>query len=555
MTAHPKNLTLLTCMILTSVAGIARSQHFEPANLPPSDFDYRMVTEPIGVYEESRMPTLSEGFFFTAERMHNWFIRPRSTPIGLNGSVEAFVPAGVQFLYVGFSEEGGDGGDQAVDTGESSVIGVLSDGGTTSFQFNSIDKANSYDISGFGNRLEFGWVTDGTGWLLEAIDGIKAHREDRYGFDDYRRDPADEEEEIAGTLAGLFEDQEDADTEGTTDDTEDDEESILPIDGLTTIHMLFSDPLMLLNGFVDLDDDGLPDERNGLEGLQAPYVDDEGVLDPGDTVRMAVIFDDMLVRNVTELRSIGLMGIQRKRVLKRGIVAEAYFGGKFLELDDQFGVEARGGLLTDSSWQNRARNRMMGPQVGFSFTKSANKWSVRLGGRFVAAANVLSIRQNGILASHLPTAGLGGLAPSLEDENETTDEIATVGSGLLSETCTVVIDHATGTVTEICDREYGPTSFDVTNGAAPGVPLRLGGHEFFHQLDDIDFSPVGEIRLDYMYKLLHGVAINAGCNASVMGNVTRASNTVVYELPQLGIRHDTETLFSVGFSLGILVNR
>ena len=546
MIAHQTKLRLLACIMLVSSAGIANAQYFDPEDMPPDDFDYQAVFEPIGVYDGSRLRDSSEGYFFAAERMQNWFIRPTASSIGVNGNQRAFIPGSVSVTSVGGLVEQVNVGGEDANTSE--PIGNVAVNGVIGNQVNSIRRANSNDNSGWGNRIEFGWVTDDTGWIIEIIDGIETSRENRYGFDDNRLDHQGGAQSLPGVdgslgplgnpRAGVLDPVDP--TEGIP--------AILPIDGLNTVHVLFADPGMLLNGFVDLVTNGtvLPPSDGNPDDINPPAQAPPG-FGPEDTIPIAVVFDDMLVRNVSELASISLMGIRRKRVLKRGIVAEAYFGGKFLELDDQFGVEARGGILADTSWQNRAQNRLIGPQFGLNFTTSAERWSVRLGSRFLAGANILAIRQQGVLASYLTSTNTIATpavpAPPLENCVFDPGFPPIVADG-------VVIPGQSPQF--ICPPAPNPQPQQIQQF---GRPIAMVGNEFFHQRDDIVFSPAGEVRLDFIYRLFHGVSVNAGWNGFVIDNVQRASNSVLYQIPQLGIQQNRDALFSTGFSLGILVNR
>ena len=150
--------------------------------------------------------------------------------------------------------------------------------------------------------------------------------------------------------------------------------------------------------------------------------------------------------------------------------------------------------MADSNWRNQADNRMIGPSFGLRASRQERYWTTRVSAKFLAGANFLSIRQRGLLASHLTTG-------------------------------------------------------------APGVPLAWGGNAFFHRLGDERFSPVGEFKADAAFQVTRLVKLRAGWTGTIIGNVARASNTVVYDLPTLGIRNGREAAFSHFGSFGFEINR
>ena len=170
-------------------------------------------------------------------------------------------------------------------------------------------------------------------------------------------------------------------------------------------------------------------------------------------------------------------------------------------MDDHFHVLARGGALADTEWRHNAVNRMVGPMAGFRVTKTSRRWTTQFHGRFMAGANFTSIRQDGYIGNHLSRSGLF----------------------------------------------FGATT--------PGLPTSLGGNAFFHRFSDEFFSPTGELRVEVAAQLTKYVSFRGGWTGLVAGNITRASNTVRYAIPDLGIVHSNEEVFSSMASLGIEINR
>jgi hypothetical protein len=260
-------------------------------------------------------------------------------------------------------------------------------------------------------------------------------------------------------------------------------QSLLAVDGLLDVPVIFADPFNLLRGFQDTNLDHLPDDLNN-----------DAVIDDRDLVRIAVVFDDMEVNNATNVNSVEVMGVKRKKELHGGGTAEIFLGARYLELDDRFGVLARGGTLADTNWDNHALNRIIGPQFGVRVAKSNRRWKSTLQGRFMAGANFLSVRQSGVIGNHL------------------------------------------------------------VNGT-PGIPNAFGSNAFFHRLSEERFSPTGELHYETSFLITRRVSFNVAWVGTVVGGVTRSANTVVYQLPNLGILNKSEQLFTHGVTFGVEINR
>ncbi len=71
------------------------------------------------------------------------------------------------------------------------------------------------------------------------------------------------------------------------------------------------------------------------------------------------------------------------------------------------------------------------------------------------------------------------------------------------------------------------------------------------------FSPVGELRVNVAYNVTRSVAINAGYTGLVVGNISRASNSINYDAVNLvGIHlNDNQIFFANGLNFGVSINR
>jgi hypothetical protein len=397
----------------------------------------------------------SEGYFFGTERFDLWLLRPEKAAVGIPGQVNAYIPTVVNYVYVG--QVGNDPG----------TLTPIVFTGAQGLQPNGINDAYSRAVNGWGNGYEFGRVHDRCGWIASIIYGLDMNHTDRYGFDDKRVNQLAAAQGLNGVDGMVMVDANGnvvrinpiAPVPGI--------QSIPAFEGLETVPVIFSDPFGYLTG--------IP-------------------VGGGDPTRIGVLFDDMSVTTRMEVDSVELMAIRRKRRLHNGCDVDVFAGARFLNLDERFIVVARGGALADSDWQNRVKNRIVGPQIGFRTSRQRHRWSTSFEGRFLAGANFMSIRQNGTLGSHLATGFMG-------------------------------------------------------------IPFAWGGTTFFNRLGDELFAPVGEFEFDLGFQVTKTVALTAGWKALVMGGINRASNTVVYELPTMGIAKQEDVAVAHGFSLGVEINR
>lgn len=481
--------TLLPLFLWVSLGACSwlPAQHWYEYSPPPDDFDWQLFAPVHHEFYLNERLDPNEGYFFNSGRGKFWIMRPNRAPIGVAGpAVIAFSPNSVNYIYTDLGTATLGNGLNGPNANDSANLGLrfpIIGTGSIIQQFNAIDDAYSSTADGWGNHWEFGWVEDDHGWMCTLYQGIDMGIVDRYGFDDKRRNQLGAAQGLDG-IDGI------PDPDGTGAGTATNPvapvngiQSILAIDGLLEVPVIFDDPFNLLLGFTDTNFDQLPDDRNN-----------DGVINALDLVRIAVVFDDMLVNNHTNVNSVELMAIKRKKQLHGGGTAEIFFGARYLELDDRFTVNARGGTLADTNWDNHALNRIVGPQLGFRIAKSQQRWTTTIQGRFMAGANFLSVRQTGVVGSHL-----------------------------------------------------------VNN--APGVPQALGGNAFFHRLSDEEFSPTGQLNYEMSYLLSRRVALSVAWTGTVVGGVTRAANTVAYRLPNLGILNRQEEVFTHGVTVGVEINR
>lgn len=424
-----------------------------------------------------------EGYFFSAERLHWWLSKSDRAPVG----VDSITPLRATYSPTVLHVLNADGSRGAMLISPSAEIASV----------NSIDSADPTTISGWGNRWELGWLQGSHGWMVSVVDGIEFHDTLVYGLDDKRLRQLSSAQGLDGidgidgdSVEGIFLNAGVAGTDIAPVAAQPGIVAVLPIDGLVSVHVLFADPFGLLTTFVDLDGDGAADDVDGPNQDGVP----DGVIDEFDTTRLATVFDQVSVQNHTDLMSVEVMSIRRKRRLYHGGQMEMYLGVRYLEIDDRLDVEMLGGVLADSFVRSQNLNRLVGPQFGFRTYKRHGRWRLELEGRGLFAANFLSIRQNGEIGSLVE----------------------------------------------------------------PGLPLQpngLGPTRSFHVLNDEEFSPVGEFRAEAALQLTRDVALNVGWTGLFVGGLSRASNSVNYSLPDYGIVKNKEEAIIQGITFGLEVNR
>ncbi len=385
-------------IVLCMMTGAAtQAQHWYSYAPPPTEFDWQLFA-PFneGTFDCDEQSPVSEGYFFTMDRLHLWMSRPNTVPVGNDPGIAppaVYFPNEIEYAY--YDVAGQLANPPANDT--PLVLLPFSDGGNFGLQFNSIEDATPYSFRGWGNRFEFGWVggkpqhhSGSTGWMISVISGLDMGYQLLLGFDDKRLDQLG----AAQGLDGI---------DGDQDDPNNITNPVAPVpgfhaipydEGLSSVQVFFNDPFNLLQGFPDVNGDQIPD---------------------GPPVRLGVVYDDVTILNQTNVSGVQLSAIRRKTPLHYGAVAEMTFGARFLQVDDRFNFQGRGSVLADTVVNNMSLNRIVGPEFGIRIAKQSRRWSTVISGRFMAGANFMSARQIGVIGDHLTTSGASnaGLTPGL----------------------------------------------------------------------------------------------------------------------------------------------
>jgi hypothetical protein len=173
---------------------------------------------------------------------------------------------------------------------------------------------------------------------------------------------------------------------------------------------------------------------------------------------------------------------------------------RYFRFDERFNINTTGGILANSFWHTRAVNNMVGGQIGLRGAWQRGRLRLSTEGRFMAGANIQQLTQRGEIASQT-TAG----APS-------------------------------------------------TN---PGLSLDLNPTAFTHASRQVEFAPLGELRIGIGWNIFRSVQLNAGWTGIIVNNVARPSNMIDYNVPYMGILEDNnrQEVFIQGLTLGVEVNR
>jgi len=228
----------------------------------------------------------------------------------------------------------------------------------------------------------------------------------------------------------------------------------------------------------------------------------QGYVDSGQTQieNLPVVFDDAVICNQVDTWSVELMYTYRLHPLRYGGNFELFAGVRYMEFNEQFNVEATGGLLDASSWYTRADNHIVGPQVGARWSKKRGRWTLSAEGRFFAGYNNQNIRQNGELGTNLTPPG---------------------GTGEL---------------------------------------LAMGPSPFNHRRYFDEFSPGAELRVEAKWQWTKAISFGAGWTGFYLDGIARPSNMINYELAEQHTMGITDTnhqqdVFVNGLQIHVDVNR
>ncbi len=335
-----------------------------------------------------------------------------------------------------------------------------------SFETNDLDSSTLGSTRAWGHRYEFGYIRDRQGWLANITYGLN---------------------------------------QGGEIETDD-------------VVVLFDDPDGLLSGFEDDNDDGFDDDLNNnnifgrdgedlgsfMGGVFVFGADDptafDGIpddltvaTDAEDGFAFVPRFDDLRVRQITELSGFEIMSIHRLRPQDGRGMFELLYGIRLVRLKDLLRVELNNGELEDTEWRTTVDNVIVGPQFGGRWVHRQGRLRVGMEGRFLAGFNIQQGKQNGIIA----------------------------------------------------DDADGGGDLDT-----------LFATSFNNSYNEREFAPTAEFRLNLSYQVSKAVNLRVGWTALYMDGVARAVSVQEYSLPTLGFdtSSNKEDLFAQGFNVGVEIN-
>jgi hypothetical protein len=215
---------------------------------------------------------------------------------------------------------------------------------------------------------------------------------------------------------------------------------------------------------------------------------------------LGVEYDSVTLRNFTKFWGVEAAYLFRMHPFDGGTYAEIIGGPRYVEFNDQFDIEAQGGLLADTNLVTKADNRMVGGEIGLRLNHTCDRWTFSALGLFAGLANMQTVRSTGIIGTQLNPPG--------------------------------------GTM----------------------EPLAMGPLDVNHIFHKTEFSPLIEMRVEAKYQITRAITVKAGWNGIWLDHVARASNMIdyhLYETSALGLlgENNKQNVFMNGLVVGLEVNR
>ncbi len=252
--------------------------------------------------------------------------------------------------------------------------------------------------------------------------------------------------------------------------------------------------------------------------------------DYGDAITFIPRFTKLAVYNRTVLNGTEIMRLYRTPQLRNNSTLEMLYGARWFQMDDTFQLNGEGGVLDATMIHNRVMNNLVGPQVGIRWAHQRGRWKVNAEGRFMAAANFENFSQNSVIASNYST------------------EQALLNAQSTASTVPILINPATGL-------QYFPTGLSAEE--IRNAPASLNSYGSNHAAFATKFAPLVDLRFGASYQITKAFALQIGYTAIFVNGINRASDTVYYNLPGMGIVNTDrrENLIVNGLNFGFQFNR
>jgi len=266
-------------------------------------------------------------------------------------------------------------------------------------------------------------------------------------------------------------------------------------------------------------------------------------------VPLPILFDQITVTHRSKNYSLEVNRQWRLRSDRYGGSVDVFMGPRYLSFDDQFMVDAIGGVLADSYWNARAENHVVGGQFGFRVNRKRGRLTLSTEGRFFAGGNAQTVRLDGQIGSRLnqtvqnPAFAAGtNTIPNGGGTDEGGTTSTTPAASTYTQSFTTVQANNPG---------RGTSSYRVNQ------PFNLNRTAFTSSRNFGSFVPLGELRFKAQYQVFDSLNVNAGWTGTYMDGLMRANNMIEYTLPAMAVS-DTQRLQDViinGFTMGIELNR
>jgi Putative beta barrel porin-7 (BBP7) len=268
--------------------------------------------------------------------------------------------------------------------------------------------------------------------------------------------------------------------------------------------------------------------------------DTTGIPFPPNPAFDFIPFGNLTLQNSSRFVGIDLLKSIRFEPEHHGGIWELFLGPRFFQFHDRFnaqGTTAIQGtvvfadgtillpqappnivsigrtLLTTAApnfWDLGIDNNIVGPEVGAHWSLERERWTVSADFRAMLGANFQNEHMSGALGSGYTTQIIrldtGAVIPG------TTQQVGSLGSALFN---------------------FNSANHNVT------------------------FAPLGEARFDATYKVTKNVSIEAGYTAILATGISRASDRIIYTVPNMGILAngaDKQHVFINGVNVGFNVN-
>jgi hypothetical protein len=267
--------------------------------------------------------------------------------------------------------------------------------------------------------------------------------------------------------------------------------------------------------------------------------DETGIPFPPNPAFDRIIYNPLTLQNSSRFVGIDLLKSIRFEPEHHGGIWEMFLGPRFFQFHDRFHADgtttielatfADGTIILPQAppnivsiarvltvpsapnfWDMGIDNNIVGPEIGTRWTLERERWTVSADFRALLGVNYQNEHLSGATSAgfttHIIRLDTGATIPG------TTTQVGTLGSALFN---------------------FNSANHNVT------------------------FAPLGEARFDATYKVTKNVSLEAGYTAILATGISRASDRIIYNVPNMGILAtgaDKQHIFINGVNFGFNVN-